>query len=287
MTNKVRALGYLGLTTDDLQGWRDLAGPLLGADPVDRGEDAVDIRLDAREWRVRVSEAAANDLAFAGWELADDSELDAVVADLAQAGHEFVEAGDAQRMDRGVQRLVTGTDPDGNAVELFHSAAVSGSPFVSQRGARFETGPGVGHMVLFVSDLDRMLAFYCGILGLKVTDVIHLSKETIYFLRCNERHHSLALVPGRETFTLQHIMLEVDSIDAVGAAFERCDAAELAQTNLGRHSNDEMFSFYALAPGGYTVEYGAGGRLIDEHEHRGASYTTTSWWGHRDLKPSR
>ncbi len=188
-----------------------------------------------------------------------------------------------------MQRLVVGSDPDGNAVELFHSAAVSGSPFVSPpRGASFETSPpGVGHMVLFVSDLDRMLEFYCGLLGLKVTDVIHLSKETIYFLRCNERHHSLALVPGRENFTLQHIMLEVDSVDAVGAAFERCDVAEVAQTNLGRHSNDEMFSFYALAPGGYTVEYGAGGRLINEHEHRGASYTTTSWWGHRDLKPSR
>lgn len=287
MTNKVRALGYLGLTTDDLQGWRDLAGPLLGAAPVDRADDVIDIRLDRREWRVRVSESDANDLQFAGWEVADDSELDALVADLAAAGHDFVEAGEADRADRGVQRLAIGADPDGNRVELFHSAAVSGEPFVSPHGAAFQTTPGVGHMVLFVSDLDRMLAFYCGVLGLKVTDVIHLSKETIYFLRCNERHHSLALVPGRETFTLQHIMFEVDSIDAVGAAFERCDAAELAQTNLGRHSNDEMFSFYALAPGGYTVEYGAGGRLIDEKDHRGASFTTTSWWGHRDLKPSR
>ena len=48
-----------------------------------------------------------------------------------------------------------------------------------------------------------------------------------------------------------------------------------------------MFSFYALAPGGYTIEYGYGGRLIDEEHHSGASYTTTSWWGHRDLRPSR
>lgn len=287
MTNKVRALGYLGLTTNDLQGWRDLAGPLLGAQPVERAEDSLDIRLDRREWRVRVTEDESNDLQFAGWELADDSELDALVASLAESGHDFAEASEAQRSDRGVQRLVVGKDPDGNSVELFHSAAVSGSPFVSPYGVQFETGPGVGHMVLFVSDLDRMLAFYCGLLGLKVTDVIHLSKETIYFLRCNERHHSLALVPGRERFTLQHIMLEVDGVDAVGAAFERCDEADLAQTNLGRHSNDEMFSFYALAPGGYTVEYGAGGRLIDESDHRGASYTTTSWWGHRDLKPSR
>lgn len=287
MTNKVRALGYLGLTTTDLPAWRELSGPLLGAQPVTHASGAVDIRLDSREWRVRVSESDKNDLQFAGWELADDRELDALVVDLTAAGHHFADADEAQRADRGVQRLVVGTDPDGNNVELFHSAAVSGESFVSPHGASFETTPGVGHMVLFVADLDQMLDFYCGVLGLKVTDVIHLSKETIYFLRCNERHHSLALVPGRESFTLQHIMLEVDSVDAVGAAFERCDGVGLAQTNLGRHSNDEMFSFYALAPGGYTVEYGAGGRLIDEHAHRGASYTTTSWWGHRDLKPSR
>lgn len=287
MTNKVRALGYLGLTTDDLDGWRELAGPLLGAQPQDRDDQAIDIRLDQREWRVRVSESGTNDIEFAGWEVADDRELDALVAELAAAGHQFTEASEAQRVDRGVQRLVVGADPDGNRVELFHSAAVSGSPFVSPHGVSFETGPGVGHMVLFVSDLDQMLHFYCDQMGLKVTDVIHLTKETIYFLRCNERHHSLALVPCRENFTLQHIMFEVDDVDGVGSAFERCDTAERAQTNLGRHSNDEMFSFYALAPGGYTVEYGTGGRLIDDHTHRGASYTTTSWWGHRDLKPSR
>lgn len=285
--NQVRALGYFGLTTDDLPAWQKLAGPLLGADAVDRDDNAIDIRLDRREWRVRVTEAESNDLEFAGWEVADDRELDALVSSLAEAGHKFSEATDEQRSDRGVQRLFVGEDPDGNATELFHSAAVSGSPFVSPHGANFNTGLGVGHMVLFVNDLDRMLDFYTGQLGLRVTDVIHLTDETIYFLRCNERHHSLALVPGRSEHTLQHIMLEVDSIDTVGATFERCDEVDLAQTNLGRHSNDEMYSFYAMAPGGYTVEYGAGGRLIDEQAHQGASYTTTSWWGHRDLKPSR
>jgi len=287
MTNRVRALGYLGLTTTDLEGWRHLAGPLLGAQPVDHGDNALDIRLDRREWRLRVSASDRDDLEFAGWEVADDQELDSLVAALSSAGHEFAEADEEQRAARCVQRLVMGKDPDGNRVELFHSAAVSGQQFVSPHGASFVTGPGVGHMVLFVSDLDKMLEFYCGQLGLKVTDVIHLTQETIWFLRCNERHHSLALVPGRGEFLLQHTMLEVDDIDGVGTAFERCEAAGLAQSNLGRHCNDEMFSFYALAPGGYTVEFGAEGRLIDDASHLGASFTTTSWWGHRDLQSSR
>lgn len=283
--NGVRTLGYLGITAPRLDEWRQL-GTLLGTHVVDR-DGGVDLRLDRREWRVRIHQGDSDDLAYAGWEVADDAELDALVEKLGSLGHKFDEASPTDTKARQVQRLVRGTDPDGNATEIFHSAAVSGDRFVSPHGNDFATGPGVGHMVLYCSDLNAMLEFYCDALGLRVTDTIDIGSEFIYFLRCNERHHSLALVAGKDEFTLQHLMFEVTDVDQVGAAFERCDEVDLAQTNLGRHSNDEMFSFYAMAPGGYTVEYGCGGRLIDEHEHRGASYTTTSWWGHRDLRPSR
>lgn len=284
--NGVRTLGYLGILSDRLDDWRQV-GELLGAEVADRGDQQLDLRLDRREWRVRISASDRNDLDFAGWEVADDTELDGLVEKLAKLGHEFDEASPDDAKVRQVQRLVRGTDPDGNSVEFFHSPAVSGKPFVSPHQVSFKTELGVGHMVLWCADVQAMLDFYCGGLGLRVTDTIHLSNEVIHFLRCNERHHSLALVGGRDQYTLQHMMFEVDTVDAVGAAYERCHDLDLAQTTLGRHSNDEMFSFYAMAPGGYTIEYGFGGRLIDEHTHRGAGYVTTSWWGHRDLKASR
>jgi 2,3-dihydroxybiphenyl 1,2-dioxygenase len=283
----VRNLAYLGLTSDRPDEWRRLAGHLLGAHVVDRGGPGFDIRLDRRAWRVRVSKGDRNDLAYAGWEVADDVELDALVARLAGQGHSFDQAPATEAETRQVQRLVVGNDPDGNRVELFHSAKVDGEPFVSPHQVRFQTEPGVGHMVLYCGDLDAMMDFYCGGLGLRMSDRIELDSEMIHFLRCNSRHHSLALVAGRDRHTLQHLMLEVDEVDAVGAAFERCFEEDLAQTTLGRHTNDEMLSFYALAPGGYTVEYGYGGRLLDEASHQGAFYETTSWWGHRELRPSR
>lgn len=284
--NGVRALGYLGIVSNRLDEWRRLAG-LLGAERVESADMLLDIRLDRREWRVQIEAGEGNDLNFGGWEVADDTELDDLVETLAKLGYAFDEAAPEDAASRKVRRLFRGVDPDGNGVELFHSAAVSGAPFTSPHQVRFATGPGVGHMVLYCGDLQAMLDFYCGGLGLRVTDTIYLGNEVIHFLRCNERHHSLALVEGKDQYTLQHIMFEVDSVDAVGAAYERCNDLDLAQTTLGRHSNDEMFSFYAIAPGGYTVEYGCGGRLIDEDKHRGASYTTTSWWGHRDIRPSR
>jgi 2,3-dihydroxybiphenyl 1,2-dioxygenase len=281
----VRTLAYLGITSPTLDEWRQV-GDLLGTQVVDR-DGEVDLRLDRREWRVRISSGEADDLAYAGWEVADDRELDAVVEQLRTLGHKFEDTATGEAEARQVRRLVRGTDPDGNQTEIFHSAAVSGDRFVSPHGSEFATDLGVGHMVLYCSDLAAMLDFYCDGLGLRVTDAIDLGSEFIYFLRINERHHSLALVAGKDQFTLQHLMFEVTDIDQVGAAFERCAYVDLAQTDLGRHSNDEMFSFYAMAPGGYTIEYGWGGRLVDESVHRGASYTTTSWWGHRDLRPSR
>ncbi|MFP3459956.1 VOC family protein [Arthrobacter globiformis] len=284
--NGVRTLGYLGITSDRLDDWRELAGSLLGAQVTEQGH-GLDIRLDQRTSRVQIMSGEHNDLAFAGWEVADDAEIEALADRLKAQGYKFDEASPSDAGHRQVQRMFTGEDPDGNRVELFHSAAVAGEPFVSPHQVKFETHPGVGHMVLYCSDLPAMLEFYCSGLGLRVTDSIHLSSEVIYFLRCNERHHSLALVAGKNQYTLQHIMFEVTDIDEVGAAYERCSDKELAQTTLGRHSNDNMYSFYALAPGGFTIEYGCGGRLIDDATHRGASYTTTSWWGHRDLKPSR
>ena len=33
---------------------------------------------------------------------------------------------------------------------------------------------------------------------------------------------------------------------------------------LGRHMNDQMVSFYVRTPGGFDVEYGTDGRLVDD-----------------------
>jgi len=54
----VRALGYIGITSDGLDEWRRLAGPVLGTEVLDRGDSWSDIRLDRRAWRVRITAAA-------------------------------------------------------------------------------------------------------------------------------------------------------------------------------------------------------------------------------------
>ena len=36
--------------------------------------------------------------------------------------------------------------------------------------------------------------------------------------------------------------------------------------NIGRHTNDHMFSFYVASPVGVLTEFGAGGCLIDDSD---------------------
>jgi hypothetical protein len=51
--------------------------------------------------------------------------------------------------------------------------------------------------------------------------------------------------------------------------------------SLGRHPNDLMPSFYAGAPSGFQVEYGHGGREIDDATWEVKRYHAASLWGHR------
>ncbi len=121
----------------------------------------------------------------------------------------------------------------------------------------------MGHLFLYVEDVTVATSFYCDVLGFEVTDYIVWPEAGIdaVFLRCNARHHSIALGKGRppdQIGTLEHIMLEARSIDDVGRAMDAVIRAEVPLfSTLGRHINDRMLSFYACAPpSGILVEYG-------------------------------
>ena len=53
-----------------------------------------------------------------------------------------------------------------------------------------------------------------------------------------------------------------------------------SQRALGRHANDEMVSFYVRTPGGFDIEYGTGGRLVDDATWVCRETTAVSLWGH-------
>ena len=41
-----------------------------------------------------------------------------------------------------------------------------------------------------------------------------------------------------------------------------------------------MISFYVRVPGGWDIEYGTGGKLVDETYYTAEEITADSYWGH-------
>ena len=79
----------------------------------------------------------------------------------------------------------------------------------------------IGHVVLNVSDLERSVAFYTGVLGFRVSDVYpeDMMPGGMVFMRCNTDHHGVALVCSlREapaSRDLNHLAFEVSTLDEV------------------------------------------------------------------------
>jgi catechol 2,3-dioxygenase len=78
----------------------------------------------------------------------------------------------------------------------------------------------IGHVVLNVSDLERAVAFYTGVLGMRVSDRYpdEMVPGGMVFLRCNADHHGVALVggaPATDRSTLNHFAFEVATLQEV------------------------------------------------------------------------
>jgi catechol 2,3-dioxygenase len=88
----------------------------------------------------------------------------------------------------------------------------------------------VGHVVLRVSDLDRALSFYGGVLGFKEVARRDFGEGPMVFLSSGNSHHDLALVdvgstPLNQGSSLHHLAVKVgDSLTDLAQAKDTLDA---------------------------------------------------------------
>ncbi|MET8778452.1 VOC family protein [Nocardia sp. NPDC050713] len=287
----ISSLGYVKVAVSDPHAWRTFAFDVMGfAEGSGPDPDAIYLRMDERGARLVLVPGDTDKVLAVGWEVRDHRALTAARDAVRAAGIEVttlsVEESDARR----VEEAIAFTDPAGTPVEVFHGPVLDHSPVVTQHGNRFVTeGLGLGHVVLPVPDLDVAFRFYTDVLGFLPRGAFRLPTPPEYgpmrvrFLGVNQRHHSLALIPsgGKEGSGLVHIMVEVDALDDVGRALDRVGKAgyHLSST-LGRHTNDKMISFYVRTPGGWDLEYGTEGLLVDESTYTAEEITADSYWGH-------
>ncbi|MFF0480875.1 VOC family protein [Streptomyces sp. NPDC004435] len=292
----MRALGYLRLETTRLDEWRRYTLDILGMVEAPGSTDTtLLLRLDDRAYRLAIQSGESDRLLAAGWELANAAALADAAAALEAAGVAVKHADAAELAERRVQGLIHLTDPCGNPLELYWGQAQDHTPLATPYGNRFVTGDlGLGHVVLPAPDIETALDFYENLLGFQLRDSMKLPPQAVptateqrdfhwmHFLSPNRRHHSLGLYPGALPPGIVHFMVELETLDDVGLGLDRMQAAGVPiASSLGRHTNDRMVSFYAQAPGGFQVEYGWDGLVVDPATWVAKEITADSVWGHQ------
>jgi 3,4-dihydroxy-9,10-secoandrosta-1,3,5(10)-triene-9,17-dione 4,5-dioxygenase len=291
----LKSLGYISISTSDIERWRHFAFSVLGfAEGKGPDASALYLRMDERAARIVVVPGEADRVLTVGWEVRDHAALQRVKATLDGAGVAFKQLSVDEAEARRVEEVITFDDPAGTTLEVFHGAVLDHSPVITPFGAKFVTGDqGLGHIVLPATDPNGVFDFYTDVLGFRSRGAfrVPLMREPkefgpvrVRFLGINERHHSLAICPAAHLRDprVVHIMVEVDTLDAVGRALDRVNAEGIQlSSTLGRHTNDKMVSFYVRAPGDWDIEFGTDGMRVDETYYTAEEITADSYWGHQ------
>ena len=289
----VAAIGYLRIQASDTDAWMSFGTSVLGLMDAARQDSrgARFLRMDDHPFRFMIEPGEQDVLLAAGLEYRSMADWQAVCGALEAAGHAVSTGSEEEAERRCVAAYAAVTDPSGNTLELYHGRKLDYVPLNSPTGVRrFVTRDarngdmGFGHAVLPAPDTEATITFYTELIGLEVSDDLYppIPDSRVIFMHAdNPRQHSLALYNQPHPSGVVHIMVEVENLDEVGRALDRVKQAGLPLlATLGRHVNDNMCSFYVLAPGGIAVEYGYDGLQVDWERHTPTVSTEGDLWGH-------
>lgn len=131
---------------------------------------------------------------------------------------------------------------------------------------------GIGHVGLAVRDLDRSIAFYTDVLGLRLTERFDYPEDEVghgvmvaagAFIRADTTHHCLSLFVlkdevgdgGAGPLGLHHLAFELGSPDELLALYRRCRVTGTEIVNARRGGPGNQPRFYARDPDGNLLEF--------------------------------
>ena len=289
----IRSLGYLRLATQDMDAWRRFAVDFLGMMPTEGNEpDSLYLRMDDYPPRVVVSPGPESGLQVLGFEMNNAEELDELAAEVEHSGTKVSTLDAAECEERWATGGIRFDDPGGLHIEAFYGPVLSHTPAVTPLVSRFVTGnQGMGHVVITAPDEKPAYDFYTKTLGMKPRNTMRIPgppgpdgkpvTNSLWFLGCNPRHHTVGILPLPGPGRLIHFMVEAASLDDVGRAVDRAEELQVpVMQTLGRHTNDRMVSFYVIAPDGFAVEFGWDGMQVLT-EQPIYEITKGEFWGHK------
>src|SRR5579862_4735857 len=126
----------------------------------------------------------------------------------------------------------------------------------------------ISHIVLHSPNHQSMVQFFVDVLGFRVSDWLG---DFMCFLRCNEWHHRIAILPGPPS--LNHVAYDMTNVDEMMRG-----VAKLERNNIdirwgpGRHTAGNNTFSYFVTPAGFAVEYTSELQRVDETSWKSQVY---------------
>ena len=285
----IKQLSYLVIESDKIDEWTGFASEFMGME-VRREGELLKIRMDEFSYRFIVQPGSSEDLFALGMMVASPDALRQLEDHLVAQGVEVMHGTEEEKLSRQVADLIWVRDPEGLRVEITCCPTIEATPVATPLiDGGFVTGnKGFGHVALCAADLAAAENFYMNVLGFKLTDYIVQDIQGIpinfTFMHVNPRHHTVALAGLPSPTRLNHMEVQVQSMDVIGRSMQRAKTLGINfYMNLGRHPNDRMLSFYVNTPSNFALEIGGCGiEVEDEASWQVRTYNAISEWGHLD-----
>ena len=144
----------------------------------------------------------------------------------------------------------------------------------------------IGHLALYVQDLERSAKFYTEVLGFQVSDVYAEQGGPLpggaVFVRCNADHHGIALFKATKDYRpgagLHHIAFEVSSLDDVLRVRDHLRKHDVPIHFEGRRRAGCQLAVEFQDPDGHNLEIywdidqiGSDGKVRPPEEWKGAT----------------
>ncbi|HEX2943074.1 MAG TPA: VOC family protein [Rhodopila sp.] len=146
----------------------------------------------------------------------------------------------------------------------------------------------IGHVALYVSDIEQSTRFYRDVLGFEVSDVYQadMMPGGAVFLRCNADHHGIALFRATEPYCagagLHHLAFEVPTLDDVIRARAHLRLHNVPIDFDGRRRAGVQIAVEFRDPDGHRLEIYWG---IDQVQPGAKARPPHEWKGLRVWKP--
>ena len=142
----------------------------------------------------------------------------------------------------------------------------------------------IGHVALYVKDLERSARFYTEVMGFSISDVYggDMLPGGVVFLRCGADHHGVALFPLPEGQSpkggLHHMAFELSTLDELLRAREHLRRHDVPIHFEGRRRAGVQLALEFRDPDGHNLEIywgidqvGSDGRVRPPEEWKGAT----------------